>query len=362
MNDSSPQQSPVAGDKMAETLWYTRCPTLTASSIAIRNGWLEPEFAPDGISVLSLTEASDRKVHQSHFSHSLPSSFRHGGNIPPIWARSRGGDVRVIGLSWGETRYGVLALPGSNIRTAADLRGRRLGLPRRIHDSIDFAAAMFLRAYDLALSTAGLSLDDVEIVDLPVSNAFLSDSREAVRGALWDAGQMRGFQRVEVEALLKGEIDAIASSEYWVAELCAAWNATLVFDSHSVEDEALRGNSGNPCVLTVSGNLLDERPDLVVRWLALLLRTERWGSENMDQVLRIAAQEAGVAEAFIERTGLSHLRKCLTLSFDEVAVAGLASQKEFLLRHGFIDRDFDLRSWLAPEFLAKAKEIVSRET
>jgi len=34
-----------------DTLWYTRCPAPTAATIAIRNGWLEEEFARDGIAV-----------------------------------------------------------------------------------------------------------------------------------------------------------------------------------------------------------------------------------------------------------------------------------------------------------------------
>ena len=35
-------------------LWYTRCPVPTASSIAISQGWLDAEFASDGIAVSSL--------------------------------------------------------------------------------------------------------------------------------------------------------------------------------------------------------------------------------------------------------------------------------------------------------------------
>ena len=44
------------------TLWYTRCPAPTAASIAIREGWLEEEFAPDGIAVRSISEASDEST------------------------------------------------------------------------------------------------------------------------------------------------------------------------------------------------------------------------------------------------------------------------------------------------------------
>ena len=80
-------------------LWYTRCPVPTASSIAISQGWLDDEFVPDDIAVASLRASADSAVRESHFNHSQADSFRQGGNIPPIWTRSRGSDVRLIGLS-----------------------------------------------------------------------------------------------------------------------------------------------------------------------------------------------------------------------------------------------------------------------
>ena len=72
-----------------DTLWYTRCPMPTASGLAIEMGWLDEEFAPDGIEVLSLRAAASRKTRESHFDHSQDNSFREGGNTPPIWSYSR---------------------------------------------------------------------------------------------------------------------------------------------------------------------------------------------------------------------------------------------------------------------------------
>ena len=99
-------------------LWYTRCPVPTASSLAIAQGWLDEEFAPDGITVASLRSSADRAVRESHFDHSQAASFRQGGNIPPIWTRSRGADVRLIGLSWPSStrRSSPAARRGSRAR------------------------------------------------------------------------------------------------------------------------------------------------------------------------------------------------------------------------------------------------------
>src|SRR5271170_6368218 len=103
-----------------DTLWYTRCPVPTAFSVAIRLGWIDREFAPDGLKVASLLDSPLRTVRESHFAHTQPNSFRHGGNIPPIWAFSEGHDAKLIALSWTDENQVLLARPDSDIRTTVD--------------------------------------------------------------------------------------------------------------------------------------------------------------------------------------------------------------------------------------------------
>jgi ABC-type nitrate/sulfonate/bicarbonate transport system substrate-binding protein len=336
-------------------LWYTRCPVLTASSLAIAQGWLDREFAKDGIEVLSLLQSAERDTRESHFSHRQPNSFRHGGNIPPIWARSNGGDTRVIGLTWSETPYFVLASAESGIRSAADLKHKRLALPRRLNDSIDFARAMYLRVYELALASAGLSLHDVEVVELPIAPGYLDDSSAPSRdGALWNASQLRGFQRAEVLALIRGQVDAMPSSGFWGAENVAGLGAQVVFDSRSAADPRVRFNSGNPLILSVTHSLVEERPDLVIRWISCLLRAARWGKANPSPTMRIAAGESGVAEAFVEITAPEGLDAHLDISLSDSVLASLEAQKGYLLDRGFIQQDFDVEKWIAREPLEQA--------
>jgi ABC-type nitrate/sulfonate/bicarbonate transport system substrate-binding protein len=336
------------------TLWYTRCPVLTASSVAIAHGWLEREFAPDGIEVLSLLHATARGTRESHFSHHQPNSFRHGGNIPPLWARANGGDTRVIGLTWSDTPYYVLAFPGSGIETPAHLAGKRLALPRRGNDSIDFARAMYLRSYELALASVGLALEDVHIVDLPVAQAYLDDSARASHdGPLWNAAQLRGFQRTELLALIRGEVDAIPSSGYWGAEHVAALGLRVIHDSRSA-DRLAQVNSGNPSILSVSGRLVEEHPDLVTRWIGCLLKAAEWGKANPSLTQRVAARECGVAEAFVESTTREALDAHLEISLSDEHISALETQKRYLFGRGFIEKDFEINEWIAKEPLRDA--------
>ncbi len=70
-----------------DTLWYTRCPVPTGLGIAIQKGWLEDTFRAQGTKLGSLLESNDFATRESHFSHTVQNSVRHGGNIPAISAR-----------------------------------------------------------------------------------------------------------------------------------------------------------------------------------------------------------------------------------------------------------------------------------
>jgi ABC-type nitrate/sulfonate/bicarbonate transport system substrate-binding protein len=83
------------------TLWYTRCPVPTAFSLAIRLGWIDREFEADGLRVAALLDSPSRNVRESHFAHTQPNSFRHGGNIPP-------GSTNLIAANEGEKRHDSL--------------------------------------------------------------------------------------------------------------------------------------------------------------------------------------------------------------------------------------------------------------
>lgn len=342
-------------------LWYTRCPVPTASSIAISQGWLDDEFAADAITVASLRARRDSAVRESHFDHTQPDSFRQGGNIPPIWTRSRGSDVRLIGLSWAEQYQAIVALPGSGIAGPEDLKGRRLGLTRRVNDQIDFFHATSLRGYDHVLRHVGLSLDDVELVDLPVAERYLPSHGESHSGSLFGAFTNRRIQAAEVVALIRGEVDAIYVAGGRGPDLEALLGVDVVFDIAGQDDPALKVNNITPATLTVSGKLLDERPDLVTRYVAATLRAARWAVDHPVETGRIIAHEVGIAEDFVAPGYPRAIHANLEPSLDIDLVAAVESQQRFLLEHGYIADGFDVREWIDAGPLDAARELLAAE-
>ena len=183
------------------TLWYTRCPVPTPLGIASQLGWIQAEFASDGIQINTLQETSDRDLRESHYDHHLPYSFRQGGNVPALWARSQGADTRVIGFNWVDESQLVVALPESGILHPKHLKGRRLALPLH-NNSIDHGRASALRGYLSTLELAGLGADDVEFVDVPVESSNIGWTSQG-------SPRPGGSYAIQAKALLEGRVDAI---------------------------------------------------------------------------------------------------------------------------------------------------------
>ncbi|MCX4680068.1 ABC transporter substrate-binding protein [Streptomyces sp. NBC_01433] len=310
---------------LPQTLWFTRCPVPTATGIAADRGWLTDEFAPDGIEVRSLQDAAPGADRAAHFTHALPGLFREGGNVPALWARSRGERTRLIGLTWIEERQSVLVAPGSGIRGAEALRGLRLAVPKHTI-AIDFWRAMALRGFEGALASAGLSQEDAVLVDVP------ADGHE-------------GQWAAELAALRRGDVDAVYVKGALAVEAARRSGAEVAVELDELPDHRFRINNGTPRPITVHQDLLDEHPDLVDRFLAVLLRAADWAAGRPDEVARILGAETGagadgVAGAY--RPG-THLTLHPDLTPRRLAL--LAEQESALYAHGFLPERVDITAW-----------------
>lgn len=341
-----------------ETLWYTRCPAPTAASVAIREGWLAAEFEPDGIAVRSLAASSDRAVHLSHYTHSQPNSFRFGGYVPPLVAASRGADLRILAVSWPDRTAAVLALPDSPVRSTADLRGRRFCVPKRMQDTLDWWRALVMAGYDNALRVEGLEARDVRMVDVEIHKPYMADANtgDSAGQSLWGARSQFAVQRDEVAALLRGEVDVIFSDAAMGALIRAFLGLIPVIDLTAPEETAdVRG--GQPLVLTASASLIEQRPDLVARWLARLLDADSWARENAERVRQIVAQDTGLPEEFVAAAYSARIHQQLDLSLSPLRLALLRDKHDSLLKNGFLSAPLDLETLVDPQPLQRAREL-----
>ncbi|WP_380872002.1 desulfurase [Sphingomonas sp. DBB INV C78] len=324
-----------------DALWYTRCPVPTPLGIAVQLGWFAEEFAPEGIELRSIQESNDPKAQESHFDHNLPASFRQGGNIPAIWARSRGADTRVIGLSWTDEFQAILSLPGRGVERARDLKGRRIALPVN-PVSIDFNRASALRGFAKALELDGADLKDVERIDT-------KNDGEGATGIATGEGlrtRRRHGYRAETLALVRGDVDAIYVKGALGLETARLIGANIVTDIGFHPDPKVRINNGTPRTLTVDAALIDEHPDLVARFLARVVDAGKWARRHQDETLAYIAREAGSSVDWVRAAYGEKAHENLGTFLNREAISALTDFKDFLFEHGFLPNDFDVATWI----------------
>ncbi|WP_329026128.1 ABC transporter substrate-binding protein [Streptomyces sp. NBC_00690] len=315
-------------------LWFTRCPVPTATGIAADLGWLADEFAPDGIAVRSLQDAPAATARDHHYTHALDGLFREGGNVPALWARSRGEPTRLIGLTWIEERQVILVAADSAVHEPAGLRGKRLAIPRHPLP-IDFWRAMALRGFDGALSTAGLSLADTVLVDVPAD----------AHADQWSA---------ELAALREGTVDAVYAKGATALAAAARYGARIAVELDDHPDRRTRINNGTPRPITVRESLLEERPDLVSRYLTVLVRAADWAADHTDELAGVLSRETGADAVSVAGAYRAHSHRDLHIDLSDERLDLLTQQEHALRAHGFLAAPVDVRDWAAPEPLRRA--------
>lgn len=331
---TSPMTNPIQ-------LWYSHRGGATATGLAVSKGWLHAEFDAGATSLRSLEDAASRDIRLSYYHHGQTGLFREGGNVPAIWARAEGQGAVVVGITWVDEYQGILVPRDSGIHTLADLKGKRLGLPLRRRALIDIHRASAQRGFATSLEVAGI------------------DPRAArwthIESPDFEFPQRDPGRDIELEALHSGYVDAVflrGAQGY-----AAARDPSLreVADLNCLHDPLQRVNNGTPRPITVDRDFLARHPDIVRRYLGVLLRAGSWARDNPEEVGTLAALEnpGYTADDVIGALGPA-LHRSLSPALDPVRRAGLAAQKEFLLDWGYIRHDFDIDDWINPAPLSEA--------
>jgi ABC-type nitrate/sulfonate/bicarbonate transport system substrate-binding protein len=342
-------ERPQAEPASANEIWYTRCPVPTASGIAQASGWINQEFARHDIAVRSLRASEDKAVRDSHFNHTLPASFREGGNIPAIWARANGQDTVVVGISWVDEEQVILVRPDSEIASVSDLRGRRLAIPKHATKHVDFLRGQDLHGFVTALKLGGLTPDDVNFVDIAADEYDVKEIRTR------DA-----WRHPTVGALLDGRVDAIYAKGATSATYIDRLGLHPILDINAQTDPLLRVNTGTPRPVTVNRDLAERHPEIVARYLGVLLRTGTWAESHPDEVVRVVASETHSSEEAVRRGYGPDLHRHFHVGLSSQYVKGLELQKNFLRDWGFLARDFDFASWIDFAPLVLATKLVAQ--
>ena len=105
--------------------------------------------------------------------------------------------------------------------------------------------------------------------------------------------------------------------------------------------------------------MAEEHPELVVTFMKAMIKVGRWANAHKPAAAEILDRQTFYRDAEDTYRGIKHIDIVPTLSPKNMAQIGIG--KNFMLKHGYIKRDFDVREWAAPEFLEKAGEELIEE-
>ena len=342
---------PDSSSDKQQTFWYARSPVPTPLGIAVHLGWLNGETSADGVAIRSPRGA--RHDVSSISDHTLAQSFRQGGSIPAMWARSNGANTRVIGLSWVDESQLILARPESGIRSVKALRGRRIAIPSRPDDRIDIFRASALRGFVNALSLDGLTTRDVELRRRARPHA--AGRRAGARGGpvrvaarLFEPRAVRGRSRRA--AARRGRRDLREGPTG--LEIAQLIGAHVVIDIGFHPERTIRNNNGTPRPLTVNADVLANHPDIVAGFLKLVVAAGDWAGTHPDETAHYVAGETASSIDWVRAAYGNQLHRHLGVNLDDESVAALDDFKTFLHDHGFLEADFDVADWIDPRPLA----------
>jgi ABC-type nitrate/sulfonate/bicarbonate transport system substrate-binding protein len=334
---------------MAKEFNYTICPVANASYIAANHGFLKERLEKIGYTPVKL-QTLEQEHWVEHFNYQNDRLFREGGNTPPIWAKSRGAEPVLIGLNLIPGQQAILVREDSDIKTVADLKGKKLGVPDRINVTIDHQKTATLEGFENALKSAGLKNEDVEWV-------FIKDETpDYPGGARWTFKTGLDF-----EALDKGEVDAVfiklSASERVLESGKYRKIINIVADQDSVDPV----NNEWPNVLTVSRKLAEEEPEVVVEYLKAAIVAARWAKDHKDEAEELLAEQTFSTVEQYRRAYPADFYKQLEPNFSEAGLKSLQTRAQFLYDHGFTDKVVDVNAWADKSFLERALKELEEE-
>jgi 2'-hydroxybiphenyl-2-sulfinate desulfinase len=322
---------------------YTICPVGNSSYIAAQKGWLKEGLAPLGVTPV-LLQSLPQEQWKVHFDYQDDALFREGGNIPPLWARSNGAEVTLIGLALLKQKQFILARADSDINAIEQLRGRKIAIPAHPDALIDFHKASAEHGFLLALNARGVSWAEVEPVvlnskgDFLTGRRFLSDTPEAD----------------EVIALDSGKVDAIYVKLSRLRGLLNTGRYKVLFDISADPSLLSPINNEYPNTLTVSKRLADEHPEVVVAYVKQLLLASIWAKTHRAEAIGILAEQTlgSVGEFIGSNAGDFH--ENITPNLSDESLEALEGQKRFLYDRGYIKDNFAIEDWADSSFLKAA--------
>ena len=115
-----------------------------------------------------------------------------------------------------------------------------------------------------------------------------------------------------------------------------------------------------PAVITCTAEMAEQHPELVVTFMKGMIKVGRWANEHKHAAAAILDKQTFYLDVEDTYQGIKHIDMVPNLSPQNLASIEIG--KDFMLRKGYIQNDFDVHEWAAPEFAEQAaKELLEEQ-
>ena len=346
--------------------YYTNCPLVSPSNVDQEIGWVKEEFKKIDIAYKFLRSTTENDWYP-HYVHNLDNLMRYGGCNPAIHVQADVRRTRLIGTTHVYEGGCMLVRSRDNIYQMKDLKGKKIGLTRSLNViKNDWWRIQEEQGIELMLMMNNMTRDDVEIVDFPYPDDWYDNPAMLTPmenpSELWlkrDHKHDLAFRPLET-SLLNGTVDAIYTQSKVFQHIQEATGKMKAIENlANYPDWTLQG-ANIPATCTVSDVACEEHPELVVTLMKGLIKVGRWANEHKHASAAILDKQTYYLDVEDTYRGIQNVDMVPTLS--PYNLEALQINKDFMLSHGYIENDFDVFEWAAPEFLEKAAtELLEEE-
>ena len=346
--------------------YYTNCPLVSPSNVDQEIGWVKEEFKKMDIAYKFLRSTTENDWYP-HYVHNLDNLMRYGGCNPAIHVQADVRRTRLIGTTHVYEGGCMLVRARDPIFRMKDLKGKKIGLTKSLNViKNDWWRIQEEQGIELMLMLNDMTRDDVEIVDFPYPDDWYDNPAMLTPmenpSELWlkrDHKHDLAFRPLET-SLLDGTVDAIYTQSKVFQHIQEQTGKMKAIENlANYPDWTLQG-ANVPATCTVTDVACNEHPELVVTLMKGLIKVGRWANEHKHAAAAILNKQTYYLDVEDTYRGIQNVDMVPTLS--PYNLEALQINKDFMLSHGYIENDFDVYEWAAPEFLEQAaKELLEEE-
>lgn len=288
-----------AADVKEIAVTYVKAPLNVPSIVEKRLNLFEKEFAPLGITVTHPELTAGPQQTQAIAAGSVQFANCLGGTSA-LLAASAGVDLKVLAVFGRAPEAFVVLTKNPDVKTIADLKGRKVGGPK---------GTVLHQLLVAALDREKLQPSDIQFLSM---------------------GLMDG-----VTAMLTGNVDAALAAGP-AALKAQEQGARILVDGRGLVDATT--------VIAVSGPFLRQNPELVKKFLAVHRKALAFMKDNKAEALRLTAEETGLTPEGVAKMYPLY-------DFDPTVrprdVEELKKTQEFLIVNGLMEKRIDVEELVA---------------